>query len=154
MIIMMMMIIMIQVEDDSNNDDDENDSNNNNDDDDAGRGILQARPRGELRAGWGGGEAQPQHEGPDQPHEGEVPAAQETLHQDAQWQQQQHPQGAECLIMYGGCRDGGDVTVTSLIAIMNVRLNVHKSPPTTVTNVCKKSLSDRLKRQEIIYKDV
>ena len=148
------MIIMIEVEDDSNNDDDENESNNNNDDDDdAGRGILQARPGGELRAGRGRGEAQPQHEGPDQPHEGEVPAAQETLHQDAQWQQQQHPQGAECLIMFGGCRDGGDVTVTSLIAIMNVRLNDHKSPPTTVTNVCKKSLSD-LKRQEIIYKDV
>ena len=83
----------------------------------AGRGLLQTPARGQLRPG-GRGEAQPQHEGPDQPHEGEVPAAPAPVHQDAQWEQQQHTQGAgECLIVYGECRERGDDTVTSLIEI-------------------------------------
>ena len=82
----------------------------------AGRGILQTPARGQLCAG-GRGEAQPQHAGPDQPHEGEVPAAPAAVHQDAQREQQQHTQGGECLIVYGECREGGDDTVTPLIEI-------------------------------------
>ena len=79
----------------------------------AGWRLLQTPPRGHQHHGrWG--ETQPQHEGPDQPHAGEVPAAQEAVHQDAQWEQQQHTQGGEySLIVYGG----GDDTVTSLIEI-------------------------------------
>ena len=69
-----------------------------------GRRLLQAPSLSGGHQGPGGGEAQPQHEGPDQPHEGEVPGqvpAPETLHQDANGQQQQHTKGTLHLLTQG-----------------------------------------------------